>query len=242
MDIFKQYPEIEKFVDKSDDYVNRATEFLVRKDRYLVVTQEGPIDGGQILFKATQEGWEPVDADTNVDVLENSLVLSPPAASGMCGASSNGDHSLTHNFIRDQVDVFSTANGPDSGNLACVWAVRHLAKKAIDRWITRTDGTAVFDAELQQCYGSTLEEHQVPAGGIIISPTVTRSDGTRNIGHVGLMGPGGIGLDRLIYSNSSGAKKWKQNFTLGSWIERYRNEKRLKVRFYPLPLQQTPSS
>lgn len=240
MDIFKQYPEIEKFVDKSDEYLNKATEVLVRRERFLVVTQEGPIDGGQILFKHTPAGWEPLDADTNVDV----VVESEPEfeAGGTCGASPANDHAVTHNFIKSQVDVFSSADGPDGGNLACVWAVRKLVKKAINRSITSTDGTSVFDAELQQCYGSTLDEEEVPEGGIIISPTVTRSDGTRNIGHVGLLGPRGNGLDRLIYSNSSGAKKWKQNFTLSSWIQRYRENKGLKVRFYPLPMRQPPTS
>ena len=240
MDLFQQYPEIEKFVDKSDEYTNKATEILVRKERFLVVTQEGPIDGGQILFKHTEEGWQPIDADNNVDVvIEGEIDVE---AGGTCGASSASDHAVTHEFIKSQVDVFSSASGPDGGNLACVWAVRKLVKKALNRSITSTDGTSVFDAELQQCYGSTSEDNEVPAGGIIISPTEDRPDGTRNIGHVGLLGPGGNGLDRLIYSNSSGEKRWKQNFTLASWIQRYRVNKGLKVRFYPLPTRQPPSS
>ena len=55
---------------------------------------------------------------------------------------------------------------------------------------------------------------------------------SRNIGHVGLLGPGGTGPGRLVYSNSSSRKRSEQNFTLGSWIDRYRVRKGLKVRFY----------
>ena len=238
MDVIKQYPDIRQYLDQTDEYHNKASEFLVNDDRYLLVTQEGETDGGQILFRATIDGWIFVDADTNVDVLQNSLLRSSTTAAGECGASSAADHDSTHETIVDQVDKFSSANGPDGGNLACVWAVRHLVHKSIGRWITRTDGTAVFDAELQKCYGSTLQESDVPAGAIIISPTRTRPDGTRNIGHVGLLGPRSAGGSRLIYSNSSGEKRWKQNYTLDSWIVKYRDRKGLKVRFYSLPLRQ----
>ena len=135
-----------------------------------------------------------------------------------------------------QAGTFSSKTGPDGGNLACVWAVRHLVYNALGRWITRTDGTSVFDAELQKCYGATWQEADTLAGGIIISPTITMKNGRRNIGHVGLLGPAAKGKERLIYSNSSSSARWKQNFTLDSWIERYRAKKGLKVRFYPLPL------
>ncbi len=37
--------------------------------------------------------------------------------------------------------------------------------------------------------GPSLPQEHVPAGGIVISPTKTRPDGTRNVGHVGLLGP-----------------------------------------------------
>jgi hypothetical protein len=237
VDFAKQYPDVVPFLDKTDDYVNKASEFVLNDDRFLVVTQQSEIDGGQLLFKATLDGWVPIDSDTNIDVLNNSQIVTSIIRSGVCGASSSDDHMKVGEAVQDQVDKFSSANGPDGGNLACVWAVRHIVKKAINRFITRTDGTAVLDAELQKCFGGTLEENEVDAGSIVISPTVTRPDGSRNIGHVGLLGPGGVGLSRLIFSNSSSAAMWKQNFTLDTWIKRYRVTKGLKVRFYPLPLR-----
>lgn len=120
--------------------------------------------------------------------------------------------------------------------MACVWAVRHLAHQALGYWITKSNGTAAFDIELQKSFRDSWEEVNVPPGGIIISPTVPLQNGKRNIGHVGIVGPSGKGKDRLIYSNSSKRARWEQNHTLDSWIERYKNKKGLPIRFYPLPL------
>lgn len=230
------YPEIIPFLDRTDDYVNTAAEINLNGSRLLVVTQQGENDGGQIVFQWDGESWRVLDSDTFIDLSgnERSQVLVGPREA--CSRSSDDDHRKVHEKSVASVNVFSSATGPDGGNLACVWAVRHIAHKALGRWITRTDATAIFDVELQRCYGSTWQEADTPAGGIIISPTVTNPDGSRNIGHVGLLGPGGSGDGRLIFSNSSSRKRWEQNFTLGSWIQRYRVNKGLKVRFYPLPL------
>ena len=241
MELERQYPEIVRFLDTSDEYVNKASEFIVNDDRYLIVTQTSDVDGGQILFKLTADGWMPIDADTHVDILQHSQLVSSRTSVGSCSASSENDHVSVHTAAKNAVNQFSSATGPDGGNLACVWSLRHIVFNTLGRWITRTDGTSVFDAELQKCYGSTLQENDVRAGGIIIAPTITRPDGTRIIGHVGLLGPPGAGDARLIYSNSSSEKKWKQNFTLNSWIRRYRAGKGLKVRFYPLPFRPAPT-
>jgi hypothetical protein len=73
----------------------------------------------------------------------------------------------------------------------------------------------------------------VPAGGIVISPTVWQPE--RRTGHVGFLGKVVTGGSRLIYSNSSSAAKFKQNFTVDSWLARYRDQKRLPVHFFRLP-------
>lgn len=236
MDVELQYPHLSEFLDKSDNYQNSVQEIDANNQRFLIVTQVSESDGGQICFKKTEDGWELYDSDNIVDLVQpsnfkNVLALSAVAAA-VCGPSSDADHAKVADLIKEQVDIFSSATGPDGGNLACVWAVRHLVFKALGRWITRTDGTAVFDPQLQRCFGGTSQFEDVPAGGIIISPTVPG-----NIGHVGLLGPQTENLeDRLVYSNSSGAKVWKQNFTVGKWINKYRTQKGLKVRTYRLPL------
>ena len=132
---------------------------------------------------------------------------------------------------------FDSSAGPDHGNLACVWVVRHVIKRALNRWVTRTDGTAVFDPELRACFGESLSADDVRPGGIIISPTQgIPGTNRRNIGHVGTLGAG-TGNGRLICSNSSAHAKLEQNFTVGTWVQRYRTTKRLPVHFFPIPLR-----
>lgn len=232
----RDYPQITQYLDDTDDYANVVSETNVGGSRFLVVTQTSEFDGGQIVFRWDGDEWQPLDADTLVDVTGSERTRVLTDARKACAASSDKDHETVYSYMVSQVNVFSSKNGPDGGNLACVWAVRHIVYACLKRWITRTDGTAVFDSELQNCYGSTWQEADTPAGGIIISPTVTMKNGKRNIGHVGLLGPGGKGLGRLVYSNSSARARWEQNHTVETWIRRYREQKGLRVRFYPLPL------
>ena len=65
---------------------------------------------------------------------------------------------------------------------------------------------------------------------IIISPTGTGS-GTRDIpnGHVGILGEGG-----KIYSNTSNTSKWEQNYTIQTWIDRYRVKGRYPIFLFTL--------
>lgn len=235
MTTIDDYPGIRQYLDNTDDYENSVAETNLNGERLLIVTQVSDSDGGQVVFRWDGEDWLPIDSDNFVEIsgAERAATL---AARSSCSKSSDADHEAVHTLSLSLVNDFSSATGPDGGNLACVWAVRHIVRRALNRWITRTDGTSVFDTELQRCYGATWQEADVPAGGIIISPTVTLNNGNRNIGHVGLLGPGGVGLQRLVYSNSSARKRWEQNHTLESWIARYRTQKGLKVRFYPLPL------
>jgi len=63
-------------------------------------------------------------------------------------------------------------------------------------------------------------------GDIIISPTGL---GTGNVphGHVGIFGEGD-----LIMSNDSATGKFKQNYTLAKWVERYRGEGGYPIYFF----------
>ncbi len=117
-----------------------------------------------------------------------------------------------------------------------------MIKRALNRWVTRTDGTAVFDPKLRACFGESLSADDVRPGGIIISLTQgIPGTNRRNIGHVGTLGAG-TGNGRLIYSNSSAHAKLEQNFTVGTWVQRYRTTKRLPVHFFPIPLRGTATS
>ncbi|MDO9416323.1 hypothetical protein [Pararhizobium sp.] len=229
MGVVERYPEIKPFLDTTDDYVNEGTEFVSGGKTYLIVTQKGEIDSGQVLFEITDHGLVHKDTDTTVAIGPRLDTFSPAAAL-VCELSDPGDITSVYEKVVEAENNFSSASGPDGGNLACVWAVRHIARKALGRWITRTDGTAVFDPELRRCFSSTLTEADVGKGCIIISPT----EGS-NIGHVGILGPRTGDTNRLIYSNSSSAALWKQNFTVKSWVQRYKTNKGLKVRFFPIP-------
>jgi hypothetical protein len=238
MDILNQYPELASFLDDGSVYDVTASEFRADDQRWLLVTQRGPEDGGQLLFRITEEGLKPEAIDTALDLnpASRGLELSR-APNPVYAPSSDEDQVTTAATMREQVNVFSTRTGPDGGNLACVWAVRHLVRKALNRWITRTDSTSTFATELENGFRRTFTEAEVPASGIIISPTIWGLGSMRGRhGHVGLLGPREPGVDRLIYSNSSVRARWEQNFTLSAWKQRYEVTKGLRVLFFPLPM------
>ncbi|CAM5761832.1 hypothetical protein LMIY3S_00270 [Labrys miyagiensis] len=233
-DLLVQFPEVKDQIDPSEDLQTTAEIIVDKGKRYLQVTQTSDMEGGQFLFELGEDRKVIMRGADNVFTPETLELNARVEAtvSGTCSASSPTDHSKVYNAARAAVDHFSSANGPDHGNLACVWAVRHIVYDTLNRWITQTDGTAVFAPELKQCFGESQDENSVPAGGIIISPTTGNS-----IGHIGLLGPSTGDGNRLIYSNSSSAAVWKQNFTLNAWKSRYVDRKRLKMLYFPLPLR-----
>lgn len=201
------------------------------------------MDGQQLLFKWNGTRFDFWDNETIIDNRLSVTGLLPPsdaridATVATCGTSSADDHDKVFNYMLTQVDVFDSSSGPDHGNLACCWTVRHIVFNALRRWITLTDGTAEFGQELRNCFHVGSDEAKVPPGGIIISPTKDIAGSkSRNIGHVGLLGQGS-GSGRLVYSNSSAEARFEQNFTVGSWKARYADVKKLDVLFYPLPIK-----
>lgn len=64
-------------------------------------------------------------------------------------------------------------------------------------------------------------------GVIILSPTFS-GNGTV-VGHVGI-----FGNENKIMSNSSATGTWEYNFTLESWLKRYRDKGALKVYYYKM--------
>jgi len=242
MGIEQQYPEIAEFLDVSDDYENSGTEFKHGIERYLIVTQRG-IDGQQLLFKWNGKRFEYWDNETII----NSHMFVPgyslpgdiqvDATLATCGPSTTSDHDKVYEYMLTQVDVFDSSSGPDHGNLACCWTVRHIVYNILRRWITLTEGTADFGDQLRSCFHAAFDEADVAPGGIIISPTQSIPGTTRrNIGHVGLLGKG-HGGQRLVYSNSSAHARFEQNHTIASWKARYVDLKHLEMLFYPLPIK-----
>lgn len=219
MDNITAYPQLLPFLDPDAE---RAS--VERQDDGLfLVTMRGE-EGGQLLLREVEGAVELVAADNVIDQVQ------PFAAPFACvGACTPVQHTSVAQAIIAKVDHFSSRTGPDGGNLACVWAVRHIVHETLGFWITQSDGTATFAPVLLGCFGDRVVADDVAPGGIIISPT----SGSR-IGHIGLLGAG-QGGDRLVYSNSSAAAMWKQNHTVRSWRARYHDTKGLQVYFFPLP-------
>jgi hypothetical protein len=224
--------QVAPFLDKTDRYVVTIQPLTIGGIEHLRVKQVGDIDSGEILLRREGSKLVLVNADSVVDIDYARPTIR--AASGtVCRPSSAPDHDTLFRHMLTQVNVFDSSNGPDHGNLACVWTVRHIAKTALHRTITSTDATAVFGKELKQCYATPFAQGDVPGGGLVISPTKGS-----NIGHVGFVGVPAPDGRRLIYSNSSARARLEQNFTIDSWIERYKTRKRLEVLFFPLPNQE----
>jgi hypothetical protein len=237
-DILQSHPEIADYLDPTPGMENSASHVVRNGREYIIVRQISEFEGGMLVLEAVNGKVRPTMADNFLELGDIDRQFEISALSRNCTPSPADDHDKLAAHAHAQVDRFSTRDGPDRGNLACVWAVRHLAHQALGRWISRTDGTAVLYPELKGCMGQSLPQEDVPAGGIVISPTKTRPNGTRNVGHVGLLGPQtGDADDRPIYSNSSARARWEQNFTLGSWRRRYVEQKGLEMHFYKLPLR-----
>lgn len=223
MDDLTAHPEFQPFIDPTAESV--AVEQVDGQDYLVTVVGE---DGGQLLLRKTPGGVVLLESDNVVATghFFGKAFIAPPVCTGPCTLA---QHAQVAQAIKDRENNFSTAGGPAGGTLACLWAVRHIVHDVLGFWITRSDGTAVFDPALMECFGASMAPDAVAPGGIIISPT-----SGSNIGHIGLLGEGN-GDARLVYSNSSSAKMWKRNYTVGSWRARYQGTKGLPVHFFPLP-------
>jgi hypothetical protein len=221
--------QVEPFLDKTDNYAVTIEQLTIGGVDHLRVRQIGEIDSGEILLRNEGGRLALVGSDTIVDMGYAKPKRAATAAT-ICRPSSSADHDTLFRYMLTQVNVFDSSSGPDHGNLACVWTVRHIAKAALNRAITATDATAVFGQELKRCYATPFAQTDVLPGGLVIAPT----QGS-NIGHVGFVGAASTGGGRLIYSNSSARTRFEQNFTIDSWIDRYKRRKGLEVLFCPLP-------
>jgi hypothetical protein len=224
------FPEVLDAIDPSVELTTSAKVIMDAGEEYLIVTQVGEDEGGILRF-LIKDGRAVINTSNNVLENEAALLSAKSANEDIsCEMSTLKDHRDVYEFAKKSVGKFSSKEGPGGGVLACVWAVRNLVHQALGRWVTHTDGTAVFTDELKRCFIESVSEAQIAEGGIIISPTQGR-----NIGHVGILGPSTMTNERLVYSNSSRTKVWSQNRTLDTWRKYYSDEKKLPVLFFPMP-------
>jgi hypothetical protein len=104
-------------------------------------------------------------------------------------------------------------------HLGCAEAVSNLLSQLDPTFPQDTVSTVKLNAKLFYRFEQTKI---YKPGCVIISPT----DGT-SIGHVGIMGE-----KEIIYSNNSITGLWDKHFTLGTWIQRYREQSNLPIYFY----------
>jgi len=226
------YPQLKALLDPKGT-VSKVETNEFNGEEYVRVTQHfDDQEGGQFLFKITGENAEQIAADNVVDF--PSALLTTQAVVSYNGTMSNSDHAKVAEEAINQVDKYKTGDGPDGGNLACMWACRHVVYFAVDVWITKADGTSQFYDELNKGGMNPDKADNLPAGAIIISPTTSKG-----IGHVGILGAG-KGDNRLVYSNHSPSRKdkvarWEQNYTVKSFTDVHA-AKGLQTYFYRLPM------
>ncbi len=160
--------QVEPFLDKTDKYEVSIQPVTIGGVEHLRVKQVGDIDSGEMLLR--RDGASLTLAPD--EALEAAARERTISAETVCGPSPAADHDKLFRHMLTQVNVFDSSEGPDGGNLACVWVVRHIAKDALNRAITSTDHTGVFGRELRRCYATPFAQSDVLAGGIVISPTV----------------------------------------------------------------------
>ena len=109
-------------------------------------------------------------------------------------------------------DVSPLDKAPDM--LGCAESVSMVIREIDPTFPIHVSTTKLFkELEKNPKYERTTD---LTAGNIIISPTGYGSGGLSN-GHVGIIGKNGV-----IYSNDSYKGTWEQNYTIKSWVARYR--------------------
>jgi hypothetical protein len=84
-DPLRLYSELGEFLDNSEPYKVTTSEFQADGQRWLLVTQRGEFEGGQLLFRIEVGRLKPVRADSVVDL--NPHVGQAEAASIRLGAN-----------------------------------------------------------------------------------------------------------------------------------------------------------
>ncbi len=228
------------FVDQFDDFSGEMV--IVRdapgQEAEIVedLPAEDPLAGGGVLSPKLQERLRAYRGEPEGPEV-------PGADDALSGGGPDAQQRLNSQFHNKAVRYAGTidanerlisrdpnAPGTSNGRLACAWAVNRVAKDSLGKQIGGGLATAAMDRVLDAKH---KELDRPERGCVIISPTVTRANGTRNIGHVGIVGLTDDG-ETLIFSNSSSQGEFQQNFTLTRWKSIYGDQKGLKVRFFNL--------
>lgn len=219
---------------------------------YWVVNQTGTDEGGQSLVRHVGSNTEILVSDTTVFPVQVSDKISAAVAAELNKAapalgSDTGNGQAPTGTEDVNAKVFAAASAfvghitsdvpaTDNGNLACAWAVNQVVRQALGKPINTINGgnnglsTASMFTVLK-AHHTQLPPGAMPAGAVVISPTVGS-----NHGHVGIVGGnpgGGAAGSTQIFSNSSRAGKFEQNYTIDKWTARYRG-KGLQVLFFAL--------
>lgn len=101
----------------------------------------------------------------------------------------------------------------------CADSLSKVINSAFPKCITGSVSTKVLYEQLLNS-NKFVKTKELLTGDIIISPTGSNTKVTEiKNGHCGI-----VGEDGEIMSNSSATGKWEQNYTIETWIRRYRNK------------------
>lgn len=101
-------------------------------------------------------------------------------------------------------------------DLGCADSVSKIIINTFGNIIPGSVSTRILNEQLNKSKHFTRVKDFRP-GDIIMSPTGSSKGGKISNGHVGI-----VGENEQIMSNSSSTGLWTQNFTIASWVERYR--------------------
>lgn len=101
----------------------------------------------------------------------------------------------------------------------CADSLSKIINSAFPQCITGSVATKELYQQLLRS-NKFVKVTELEAGDIIISPTGSNTKATEiKNGHCGI-----VGEDGEIMSNSSATGTWEQNYTIETWIRRYRNK------------------
>jgi hypothetical protein len=118
-------------------------------------------------------------------------------------------------FLGQDASPFDEA--PDE--YGCADSLSKVINTAFPKCLSGSVSTAILYKQLLES-SSFIRVKTMYPGDIIICPTgFAKKPSKITNGHCGI-----IGEDEQIMSNSSATGTWEQNYTIESWVKRYRNE------------------
>jgi hypothetical protein len=122
------------------------------------------------------------------------------------------------------IDASPSDEAPDE--LGCADSVSKILSKAFPKSIKGSISTAELFNQLNSSSSYSRIKLYLP-GDIIISPTGKGKTGKIPNGHVGIVSE----KDRIM-SNSSATGTWEENYTVTSWVKKYREKGGYPIYFF----------